>query len=55
MTAVACRYAVVQFAPCRETGEFANAGVVLLCPATGFFGYQLQTQRTQPGRKRMFT
>lgn len=47
MTLVACRYAVVQFAPYRETGEFANAGVVLLCPTTGYFGYRLQTQRTQ--------
>ncbi len=47
MTPVACRYAVLQFSPYRETGEFANAGVVLLCPATGFFGFKLQTQRTK--------
>ncbi|HQQ70703.1 MAG TPA: DUF3037 domain-containing protein [Alicycliphilus sp.] len=47
MSLVACRYAVVQFAPYRETGEFANAGVVLLCPTTGYFGYKLQTQRAR--------
>ncbi len=47
MTPVACRYAVLQFSPYRETGEFANAGVVLLCPTTGFFDFKLQTQRTK--------
>lgn len=47
MRLVACRYAVVQFAPYRETGEFANAGVVLMCPETGFFGFKLQTRRAK--------
>ena len=47
MKLVACRYAVVQFAPYRETGEFANAGVVLMCPETGYFGFKLQTRRTK--------
>jgi Protein of unknown function (DUF3037) len=47
MKLVACRYAVVQFAPYRETGEFANAGVVLLCPETGYFDFKLQTRRTK--------
>ena len=47
MRLVACRYAVVQFAPYRETGEFANAGVVLVCPETGYFDYKLQTRRTK--------
>jgi hypothetical protein len=47
MRLVACRYAVVQFAPYRETGEFANAGVVLMCPETGYFGFKLQTRRTR--------
>lgn len=42
---LACRYAVVQFLPYPETGEFANVGVVLLCPEAGYFGYRLQTQR----------
>lgn len=47
MKFVACRYAVVQFAPYRETGEFANAGVVLMCPESGYFGFKLQTRRTK--------
>lgn len=45
MKKLACRYAIVQFLPYPETGEFANAGIVLACPATGYFGYQLETRR----------
>jgi len=45
MKLLACRYAVVQFLPYAETGEFANVGVVLACPETGFFGFKLQTRR----------
>ena len=37
----ACQYAIVQFIPYAETREFANAGVVLLCPERGFFGFKL--------------
>jgi hypothetical protein len=44
---LACRYAVVQFTPYRETGEFANAGVVLMCPESGYFDFKLQTRRTK--------
>lgn len=48
MSLVACRYAVVQFLPYAETGEFANVGVALLCPERGFFGFRLQnTRRTK--------
>lgn len=42
---LACRYAVVQFMPYSETGEFANVGVVLFCPETGFFDYRLQARK----------
>lgn len=45
MSRLACRYAVVQFLPYAETGEFANVGVVLLCPEARYFGYRLQTRR----------
>lgn len=45
MSLFACRYAVVQFLPYAETGEFANVGVVLLCPDTGYFGFRLQSPR----------
>ena len=45
MNLFACRYAVVQFLPYAETGEFANVGVALLCPETGYFGFRLQNAR----------
>lgn len=45
MRKLACRYAIVQFLPYAETGEFANIGVVLVCPSTGYFGFELQTKR----------
>lgn len=45
MKRFACRYAIVQFLPHTETGEFANVGVVLACPETGYFHFKLQTRR----------
>lgn len=45
MKKLACRYAVVQFVPYSETGEFANAGVALVCPQTGYFDFRLQTRK----------
>ena len=45
MNLLACRYAVVQFLPYAETGEFANVGIVLLCPETGYFDFRLQDHR----------
>ncbi len=47
MNRLACRYAIIRFAPYIETGEFANVGIVLACPATGYFGFKLQDRRTQ--------
>jgi hypothetical protein len=41
----ACHYAIIRFMPFIETGEFANVGVVLLCPEKRFFGFRLLTQR----------
>lgn len=38
---VALRYAVIQFMPYIETGEFANIGIVALSPKTGFFDYKI--------------
>ena len=40
MNEVACNYAVSRFRPYRETGEFVNVGVVLMCSETGFFDYR---------------
>ncbi len=45
MSLSACRYAVVQFLPYAETGEFANVGIVLLCPEARYFAYRLQPAR----------
>lgn len=45
MNRFACQYAIVRFLPYAETGEFANVGVVLACPATGYFGTRLMPTR----------
>ncbi|CAG9166164.1 hypothetical protein LMG23994_00916 [Cupriavidus pinatubonensis] len=37
----ACQYAIVRFMPYVETEEFANVGVVLACPKTGYFDFKL--------------
>ncbi|NYH18931.1 DUF3037 domain-containing protein [Paraburkholderia bryophila] len=36
-----CRYAIVRFMPYAVTGEFANIGVVVMCPAARYFGYKV--------------
>ena len=41
----ACNYAVLRFLPYPETGEFVNLGVVVHCPARGFFGMELETRK----------
>lgn len=40
MNQVACSYAALRFLPYRETGEFANVGVVVWAPAARFFSYR---------------
>lgn len=37
----ACQYAIARFMPFVETGEFANVGIVLMCPEIGYFNFQL--------------
>lgn len=44
MGKLACQYAIVHFRPFVETGEFANVGVVLLCPEARYFGFRLLTR-----------
>jgi len=41
MKKFACQYAIVRFLPYRETGEFANVGIVMLCPEAGIFEFRL--------------
>jgi hypothetical protein len=45
MKKFACRYALIQLLPYNETGEFANIGVLLVCPQTGHWIYKLETQK----------
>lgn len=47
MNRLACQYAIIRFLPYAETGEFANVGVVLTCPETGFLDARLMpTKKT---------
>lgn len=46
MKRIGCRYAIVRFLPYAETQEFANVGIVLACPETGYFGFKLEKRRT---------
>jgi hypothetical protein len=41
MTRLACQYAIVRFLPYAETGEFANVGVILVCPEKGYLHTRL--------------
>ncbi len=36
---LACHYSVARFCPYPESDEFVNIGVVLACPATGYFDF----------------
>ncbi|MGR2664300.1 DUF3037 domain-containing protein [Chromobacterium haemolyticum] len=45
MNKLACRYAIIQFMPYSETGEFANIGVVLVCPKTGYFDFRIEKRK----------
>lgn len=47
MKRFACRYAIVRFLPYAETQEFANVGVVLACPETGYFGFKLEKRHAK--------
>lgn len=47
MNRIGCRYAIVRFLPYAETQEFANVGIVLACPETGYFGFRLEIRHTR--------
>lgn len=38
-------YSILKFTPCVDTGEFAAVGVVLCCPALGYFGHHTNTSQ----------
>lgn len=45
MSEFVCNYAIARFRPYRETGEFVNVGVVLLCPQLGFLGHAFERRK----------
>lgn len=45
MNGLPCQYAIIRFLPYAETGEFANVGVALACPATGYLDARLMPPR----------
>lgn len=45
MKELTCNFAIARFRPYRETGEFVNVGVVLLCPQLGYFGHILERRK----------
>lgn len=47
MKKYACQYAIARFLPYAETGEFANVGIVMVCPETNYFDFRLLTTKTK--------
>jgi hypothetical protein len=45
MNKFVCNYVIARFRPYRETGEFVNVGVVLLCPQVDFFGHAFERRK----------
>jgi hypothetical protein len=45
MSEVVCNYAIARFRPYRETGEFVNVGVVLICPQVNYFSSLFETRK----------
>lgn len=45
MKDVVCNYAIARFRPYRETGEFVNVGVVLICPQLNYFGFLFEKRK----------
>jgi hypothetical protein len=45
MNKFVCNYAIARFRPYRETAEFVNVGVVLLCPQVDFFDQKFERRK----------
>jgi hypothetical protein len=43
VTAQPLKYSVIRLRPHAETEEFANVGIVLVAPRTGYFDFRLET------------
>lgn len=52
---VPCQYAIIQFMPYPETGEFANVGVVLACPQMRYLGARLAPVKRLNGLRTSLT
>jgi len=44
-TKVVCNYAIIRFLPYPETHEFANVGVILMCPELHYLDFKMETKR----------
>lgn len=44
---LACNYAVIQFLPYPETGEFVNVGAVLACAPAGYLDFKIARRRVR--------
>lgn len=40
-----CHYSIIRFMPHVETGEFANIGIVLTVPKSGYFDFRIESKR----------
>lgn len=47
MKPLPCLYSIIRFVPHFETGEFANVGIVLACPQSGYFNFVLKDKRAK--------
>ncbi len=47
MKKYACQYAIARFLPYVETGEFANVGIVMVCPEKNYFDFRLLGNKTK--------
>lgn len=45
MKQLTCNYAIARFRPYRETGEFVNVGIVLVCPQVGYFSFLFEHRK----------
>ena len=50
----AYQYLLLRFMPYREGGEFINVGVVVLCEALEYFGYEIDGRQVYPRVKSLF-
>ncbi len=45
MNRLFARYTLIRLLPLADAGEFANVGVALACPESGYFGFRLMRKQ----------